>query len=552
MDIKEYFGNYDKNNFEQLTDYMNKLNNNLTKIYNFGFPFMKGNNEVNFGKFLETKKLNRQSLSSDFVFQYISSYFENLPNWNNPGTMINVIPPVNLTSVSAVNIANLYNPNLAQDTYSGKIILTELEVSKYLSDLIGWDWKNTHGTFTFGGKGTNLYAAKVALNKINPDYSTHGLDGKKYFMVTSKNGHPCHHEVCNWIGIGSDNCIEIDCNENGQIDVNLMEEIIEKNINDNKIFLGYNLTAGSTNELIVDDIKKISELNEKIVRRHNLNYKPHIHADAVLGWVYLFFNDYDFVENKLQIDKEIIKKIESMNLKIKNLKYADSIGVDFHKTAFCPYISSIVLFKNKEDYYTLYKEDNKKIDEIDYGTYNPYHSTLELTRSSTGPLSALCSLKSLGIEGFQKIIANMFSCAEYFRNLLKMNPNVEIINKNTEGLATLFILKPEKYKDRSLNDIKKLSLDQIEEIKEYNVNFGKYIYQLACENKIDFVFTSSRSYVLPNTNLRLGALKTYPMSVHMNYEIVEKIVNDINLVIKNYKNDNCFNKHELSDNMVYR
>ena len=103
----------------------------------------------------------------------------------------------------------MYNPNFAQDTYAGNVIMTELEVTKYVSDLVGWNYMKTYGTFTFGGKGTNLYATKVAINKADKQAASKGCLRNKYFMITSKNGHPCHLEVCNWLGIGSDNCYEI-------------------------------------------------------------------------------------------------------------------------------------------------------------------------------------------------------------------------------------------------------------------------------------------------------------------------------------------------------
>lgn len=553
MKIEKYFGNYECNNFNKVVEYMTNLNENLKNVYNFEFPFFKGNYERNFGEYLKNKELNYNSMDPNRVFKYIAPYFENIPNWSNPGTMINVIPPVNLTSLAATNIANMYNPNFAQDTYSGMLITAEMEVAKYLSDLLGWDWKKTHGTFTFGGKGTNLYATKVALNKIDKLSSNIGLERNKYFMITSKNGHPCHYEVCNWLGIGASNCYEIDCNENGQMNLELAEKIIDENINKGRYFIGYNLTAGSTNELLVDEIKKVYDMNKRIVKKYHLQYSPHIHADAVLGWVYLFFKKYNFEKNELNIETNILKKIKNMTEKVSELKYADSIGVDFHKTGFCPYVSSIVLFKNKEDYFTLCEADNIEIDNLDFGNYNPYHSTLELTRSSMGPLSALCSLKSLGVEGFQKIISNMFICTEHFRRQIKNNPKIELINEETEGLATLFIIKPNKYKDLNIKQIKNCSNEVIEEIKEYNVNFGKYILRLAVENKIHFIFTSSRSYKLPNSNIKIGALKSYPMSVHMTPELVENIVNEINKTIENYeKEKKTVEKYELSDNMVYR
>ena len=555
MKINEYFGNYKENNLNQLISYMEKLDNKLDKYYNFGKPFFKGEYKLKYGEFLEQKKLNKNSLTSEDVFNYIAPYFKNIPNWNNPGTMINVIPPVNLISLAVSNIASMYNPNFAQDTYAGMLITSEMEVSKYLSNLVGWNWKHTHGVFTFGGKGTNLYATKIAINKADPNVKNNGCERNKYFMLTSKNGHPCHYEVCNWLGIGISNCYEIECDKNGQMDINQAREIIEKNIENGKTFLGFNLTAGSTNELYVDPIKKVYDLNKEIILKYKLNYVPHIHADAVLGWVYLFFNTYDFRKNPLLIEKDNLKKIKSLNKKVKELKYADSIGVDFHKTGFCPYTSSIVLFKNKEDYFTLDSKDNIPIEELEYGNYNPYHTTLELTRSSNGPLTSLCTLKSLGIEGFQKIISKMFSTTEYFRKKIAQDKRICLINSETEGLASLFIIKPTKYITLSLDEILKLPPEEITEIRNYKVNYGKYILEQSKNGYISFTYTSSRSYVVPGTNVKIGTLKAYPMSVFLNYEEIDRILKEIDTSINSYSqidNKKFDNKISISDNMVYR
>ena len=246
IEKNEYFGKYDNDNFALLDLYMNELDKELKEIYDFEKPFFKGRTQLNYKDFLKDKKLNYDNMNFKQVFKYIKPYFESIPNWNNPGTMINVIPPVNLISLATINIANMYNPNFAQDTYAGMLINSELEVIKYLSDLIGWDWEKSHGTFTFGGKGTNLYATKIAINKVNPNAMVHGINSEEYFMITSKNGHPCHYEVCNWLGLGTESCYEIPCDtKTGEMDFKILKKIVEGNIEKGKKFLGFNSSVGN-------------------------------------------------------------------------------------------------------------------------------------------------------------------------------------------------------------------------------------------------------------------------------------------------------------------
>lgn len=556
INLKEYFGSYKYTNVGILNKYISALDQKVNKYYNFGKPFFKGTHELNYKEYLKNCKLNYEPLTAESTFEYISPLYQNLPNWNNPGTMINVIPPVNLVSMASVSFTELYNPNLAQDTYAGLLAISELEVTKYISDLVMWNWQKSMGIFTFGGKGTNLYATKIALTKACPETKNSGCEKNKYFMVTSQNAHPCHYEVCNWLGIGKYNCIEVKCNNDGTINLQETEKTICSNIEDGKIFLGFNLNGGSTNELTIDPIKQISDLNTKIVNKYKLSYVPHIHVDSVLGWIYLFFNNYDYEMNRINIDKKYLIKIQNLNKKVKEFEYADSLGIDFHKTGFCPYVSSLFIVKDKSDFYVLNPDKELELDELHYGNYNPFETTLELTRSAGGAIAALTTLKSLGIKGFQEIIANMFAATESFRELLSKNCNICMINSDAEWLTTLFILKPEKYKNLTLQEIIKLDETDIQQIKEYNINYAKYILENGKNGKISFTFTSSRSYKIPNTNIKLGVLKAYPMSVFLNNSEAEKLVKDISASIEEYKSNLEKVKNikisPISDEMVYR
>ena len=179
VNLKEYFGDYKCTNVKILNKYISMLDEKVSKYYNFGKPFFKGNHSLNYKEYLQKCKLNYDSLTAEETFEYISPFYQNLPNWNNPGTMINVIPPVNLVSMASMSFSELYNPNFAQDTYAGLLITSELEVTKYISDLVNWDWEKSLGVFTFGGKGTNLYATKIALTKACPETQNSGCEMNK-------------------------------------------------------------------------------------------------------------------------------------------------------------------------------------------------------------------------------------------------------------------------------------------------------------------------------------------------------------------------------------
>ena len=535
MELDCYFGDYKGNNTERLVELIRILDQKVAPFFNPAKPFFKGSYEFSYYEYLKQCKLNYNSADPEEVLEYISPLFQNLPNWNNPGTMINVIPPVNLVGLAGSAYSSMYNPNFVQDTFCGLLILAELEVTKYISELVGWDWESTYGIFTMGGLSTNLYPAKIALTKAYPEGNLKGYKNKDFFMVTSSKAHPCHQEIFGWLGLGSENCILLPCGEDDRLIVDEAEQVISKNIEDGRIFVGFNINGGSTAEYTVDPIKEVAELRERLVVKYALNYIPHLHVDAVLGWAWLFFNSYDFDENLLELPSASLKKVKSMNQRISELKYVDSFGADFHKTGFCPYISSLFIAKNRGDYFLLGKKGEVPLKELQFGSYSPFETSFEYSRSASGAISALATLRSLGVEGFQSIIGNLITMTELLRLILAQEKSVIVINDETEGIATLFILKPQQYANKSLEEILGMSDDAIAAIREYNVRFAKFVLQKNKNNEISFTFTASRSYRVSGTNIQIGAIKAYPMTVFLNVDNVHSLAGEILKVKSEYE-----------------
>lgn len=551
----DYFGDYKQSNASVLVNYIKDFDVKLNKIYNFGYPFTKYTEGFKYIDYIESLTLNNQSLTPEEILDYMVPYFGNIPNYNNPGTMINVIPTPNLVSLACSTLSSLFNSNFAQDTYAGLLIAAEFEVSKYMSDLIGWDYLHSRGIFTFGGKGTNMYATKMALNKAVVGSKKAGINSN-CFMITSTNCHPCHYEVCDWLGIGSQNCIEISCDENGQMNMVELEEVICQNIEAGKIFVGYNINGGSTNEFTIDPIKKVYELNQKIVKKYNLDYRPHIHVDFVIGYVFLFYNSYDFTKNPLNINKLNIKKLKKQLAAVSEAKYADTVGIDFHKMGYAPYTSSMILIKDEQDVFNLSEKKPIKLADLYYGNYNPYEYTLELSRPSTGAVNALVSLKSLGVTGIQSAIADTIAASDCLKTFVSKCDDLILIEQEGIGFALFFVVKPPKFKHLKQADLYKLKEADINEIKSYNEGFASYLSQKAKENKATQVFTISRSYTLPKSDIKIGALKIYPMSVFLNDKVAEEIASSIAKTIAEYKLNkkemDATNTKVISDELVYR
>lgn len=102
----------------------------------------------------------------------------------------------------------------------------------------------------------------------------------------------------------------------------------------------------------------------------------------------------------------------------------------------------------------------------------------------------------------------------------------------------MFIIKPKNVKKIKQDDLYTYPKEIINDLKEFNVGFGKYILNKAINNKISFFFTSSRSYTLPNSDIKVGTLKVYPMSVFLNKNEVDRIIDELNKEIENYIEEN--------------
>ncbi|MDA1379788.1 hypothetical protein PCI56_07830 [Plesiomonas shigelloides subsp. oncorhynchi] len=66
------------------------------------------------------------------------------------------------------------------------------------------------------------------------------------------------------------------------------------------------LTLGTTDTFGVDRIKPVYDLRNRLCDEYDIAVKPHIHADAAVGWSMLFFLDYDFDRNPLEINESTL------------------------------------------------------------------------------------------------------------------------------------------------------------------------------------------------------------------------------------------------------
>ena len=482
---------------------------------------------------LEKEKLQFESQSVDKVYDQLAKYTEGMVLWNNPGTLTNVNPVPTIESLAASSYFGLYNPNAAQDLSCGLLMTTELATVKMISELAGIDYKKSGGIFTFGGKSTNMHAIKQGIQRINKDFRKTGIKDD-IVVFSNKQGHVCHIEVCGWLGIGEDNCKRIKTDSMGVVDLKELEAELDKVLSEGKKVATIIVNGCTTIQMTIDPIKKIVKMRDKMVKKYNLDYIPRVHVDSVIGWVWLFFKDYDFEKNPLKIHERALKKIKTLSTQISEIKYADSFGVDFHKTGFCSYLSSLYMTKDRTELYNQGDAPNIPYDELEFGNYSPFQYTLELSRSLGGPIAAYVNLKMLGVEGYQKIMATLLDSSQYLKEKLDKTNKFEVINDlDSNGFVTLFVAKETKNVP-SFFDLGKGDLEYARKFGEYNYKFYTYLLEKEKQGTCSFTIDYSSGYHVLSNGKKIGVLKAYPMSAHFDRKYVDKFIKELMEHIENF------------------
>ena len=95
-----------------------------------------------------------------------------------------------------------------------------------------------------------------------------------------------------------------------------MEEAARDLLGQGRRIVAMVATMGTTDAFGIDDLDAIADLRDRLVEEYNLDYTPHIHADAVIGWAWSVFNDYDFEENLLGFRPRTVRALASARRRI--------------------------------------------------------------------------------------------------------------------------------------------------------------------------------------------------------------------------------------------
>ena len=453
------------------------------------------------------------------------SYLQGMTIFGHPRTQQNVIAPTTIPSLIGVLLASLHNPNLCWDASSQLVALAEVEVIAMTSQLVGYDAEQSGGVFTFGGTGTTLYGVKIGLEKACPETMQKGTPEDAVVLVSDA-AHYCAANITGWLGIGTNNLITIPTTTENEIDLELLEQELRKALTDGKRIACIIATLGTTDAFGLDNLLSIVALREALVDEFNLDYQPHIHADAVIGWAWSVFNNYDFEVNPLGFRPRTIRALAGACRRIQHLSLADSVGIDFHKTGFAPYISSLVLVKDRTDLDLLKRSPEQMPYLYHFGQYRPGMFTLETSRAGTGVLAALANLKLFGEEGLRAILGHIVEMTQLLREHLEGHEGTTVLNRGNFGTVTLFRaypvgvdtfeIKRQEFEDAANRDI-------LIAHNAYNKEIFQYVNSEAMEGRGVFISTTD-CYRKTDYGEPIVALKSFILSPFVDEEDVKTVV----------------------------
>ena len=380
-----------------------------------------------------------EEVTSDIV-----DYCRGLPIWGHPNSQVNVIPPASIPAITAMMAAALYNPNIIWDEYSARFAEAEIQAVAMLSDLIGYDPRRSGGIFTFSGTGTILYGVKLGIEKYLGGRGMEEGVREDLKVVSSASSHYARLNVSAWLGLGMKNLVTIPSTRDNEMSLTDLEDYLREAYAAGEKVAVIIATLGTTDAFGIDDLAAIVRLRDELAQEYNVSRPPHIHADAVIGWIWSVFRDYDFEANPLGFHARTLRSLQDSLKRLGHLGLADSLGVDFHKTGYAPYISSAFLAKERDDLTPLSRHPEEMPYLYHFGQYHPGIYTLECSRAGSGALAALANMRLFGKQGFRVLIGHVVEMATMLRERLEAYPFIEVLNDFNYGPVTLFRVYPER------------------------------------------------------------------------------------------------------------
>ena len=383
-------------------------------------------------------------------------YFWGTDSWSSPLHLENVKGPANYASLVGALACLLKNPNLCTDTYSQRSNELEIKAVTSLANLLFYHTEDPWGVFTMGGTISNLYGARIGIEKVLPGAMQRGLQGVRLAGIVSGAAHYSNQTLAGWLGLGTENLHVIPTDAALAMRLDLLEAKLEELHRDGVRVAFVVATFGTTDAFGVDDVAGIRRLIDSFAARHGVP-APQLHVDAAVGWVLSFLADYDTGGNPLDFSNELLPLVTRAQHHTEGLRVADSVTIDFHKMGWGHYPGSAFIVNRRADLRHLARsvETMPYFSEAD-SRRDPALFTLECSRPALGPYTVMASLNAIGLTGWQMMIARSLELAHKLKQRLEQLEYCKVLNLDTIGPSVVWWVLP---KGRNAKEIFQQVLD---------------------------------------------------------------------------------------------
>lgn len=294
-------------------------------------------------------------------------------------------------------LATLSNANMHTYGVSPVATLMEIELIKTFNTYIGFD--EGDGLMVSGGSQANLIAMMLARHQAIPDLKQKGSQ-QTLVAYVSDQAHYSLQKAANVLGIGTNNVIAIESDQNGCMQTEKLEQAIEHSIQQGHTPFFVCCTAGTTVLGAYDPVEACSSISKQ--------YGLWFHIDGAWGAPVLFSETHKHLLPKSHL--------------------ADSFTWDAHKLMGVPLTAGFILVKEKGHLeaacggggsdYLFHTDDN--------ASYNLGQKSIQCGRRADA-LKVWLSWQVHGHQGFANKVDLLQQLKTNFLTLIDEHPNFRLV-----------------------------------------------------------------------------------------------------------------------------
>ena len=279
------------------------------------------------------------------------------------------------------------------------------------------DSQSALGAFCSGGTVANITALWAARNRLlGPDGDFKGIaeeglykalqhyDCNGLAILVSRRGHYSLGKAIDLLGIGRENLIAVDTDDNNRVDMRLLRGHCQRVQSEGKKILSLVGIAGTTETGSVDPLEEMADLAEEL--------GCYFHVDAAWGGPTLFSHTHRW--------------------RLRGIERADSVTIDAHKQLYVPMGAGMVLFKDPA---ALSAIEHHAAYILRHGSKDLGSHTLEGSRPGKAML-VHAGLSIIGRRGYELLMDQGIERAQRFADRIDAHDDFELVTAPELNILT--------------------------------------------------------------------------------------------------------------------